>query len=256
MNLGEEVPGGSGLPLAGAGLCKSQLGHCPPHRSGGCAPVWRSAGQSLGWGNGGRRSDQDSLASAKSQLKYRREDRISQPSPSYASSFSFSSKLRHLPGSLIPSESPKVVCPSRAPISPTSRARFRGPTQHSPSPLELPYLNFLTGFSRPTQLEYHIFQQTQYHPISPLWIPPQCPVLLLLVPLLPQSPLSPIRRLFRLRLPSCPTDLLIPLIHSFSQLWTSWSPLRTFVDPSHPSSLTPCRTGHHLPLDTARTPST
>lgn len=132
----EKEPGGSGLPLAGAGPCKSQLGHCRPHRSGGSAPVWRSAGRSLGLGDGGRRSEQDSLTCAKSQLKCRREDGVFQASPSYASSFSFSSKLRHLPGSLIPSESPKVVGPSRAPISPTSRARFRGPTQHSPSPLK------------------------------------------------------------------------------------------------------------------------
>lgn len=48
----EKEPGGSGLPLAGAGPCKSQLGHCPPHRSGGSAPVRRSAGRSLGWGMG------------------------------------------------------------------------------------------------------------------------------------------------------------------------------------------------------------
>lgn len=70
-------PGGRGLPLAGVGQCRSQLGHCPPHRSGGSAPVWRTAGGSLGWGRG-----RTVRATLPNQLQRGTEDGASQASPS------------------------------------------------------------------------------------------------------------------------------------------------------------------------------
>lgn len=100
-------------------------------------------------------------------------------------------------------------------------------------------LIFLTGFSRPTQLEYHIFQQTQYHPISSLWISPQCPVLPLLTPLLPQSPLSPIQTPAS-DFPPAPQTSLSPSFtpsHACGHHGLPFAPLLTPVSPQQPHTL-------------------
>ena len=97
----EKEPGGSGLPLAGVGRYKSQLGHCPPHRSGGSAPVWRTAGGSLGQGGPGRKVSSRLPPHPKPQLQCPTENGVSQASPSSVPSFSFSSKLWRLQGPLL-----------------------------------------------------------------------------------------------------------------------------------------------------------
>lgn len=70
----EREPGRHGLPLAGVGRYRNQLGHCPPHRSGGAAPGWRTAAGSLcgrEWEMGGR-SDQHPLPTSQTNNSVRR----------------------------------------------------------------------------------------------------------------------------------------------------------------------------------------